>query len=82
MSAPDLAKRLDVSKESVYGWEANDTTPRDPMLDRIAEALRVTAAWIKYGVTEAREPGKSVIVPAQPSMTITGRGKKRRPGEA
>lgn len=64
---PDLAKLLGVSKESVYGWEADAATPRDPMLARIAKTLRVEDAWVKYGITSpaptATEADHPVVQP-------------------
>lgn len=78
----DLAEELGVGGATISRWEADQAIPRDAVLVDLAAFLGVTPAYLRYGVTETAEPRKSVKVAAQPSMTITGREKKRRPGEA
>jgi transcriptional regulator with XRE-family HTH domain len=55
--APELAKRLGVSSESVYNWESDATVPSEASMVKLAAILGVTPAYLRYGVTE---PGRAI----------------------
>jgi transcriptional regulator with XRE-family HTH domain len=47
---PEIAKRLGVSSESVYNWEGGSTIPGEANMAKLAALLRVTPAYLRYGV--------------------------------
>ena len=44
----DVAKAVGVTKSAVGQWEADDTTPRWPMIQKVAKALRTSPLYL-YG---------------------------------
>ena len=50
---PDLAPLVGVSAASVYNWENGTSVPGRANLERLAEVLGVSVAWLHYGVDGA-----------------------------
>jgi len=49
LSQADLAAHVDVSQPTVANWELGAHDPRRGVLEKVAEALGVSAHWLSYG---------------------------------
>lgn len=54
LSQAKLGDLVGVRSPTVFRWEKSDMRPEDETLDRLADALGVSAAWILYGIDEPR----------------------------
>lgn len=54
---PDLAKRAGITAASLYNWEADEAVPGEANLQRLCAVLRVTPAYLRYGVGEPTPSG-------------------------
>jgi phage repressor protein C with HTH and peptisase S24 domain len=50
-SQEELASILDVSRETIGRWEADDRAPKERLMSSIAQHYGVSAEWIRYGAT-------------------------------
>jgi transcriptional regulator with XRE-family HTH domain len=48
----ELARMVKVSKSTITRAEAGERQPSEDLIRRIAAALNVTPAWLRYGVAE------------------------------
>lgn len=62
MTQTDLAKRLDVSAQTVQQWAAGKTTPRSKRLEDVAAALRASPQWLLLGEGKAFAGGEHELV--------------------
>ena len=46
MSQKDLAHELDVNRATVQNWCANNTEPKQGMVNKIAQALTMTTSYL------------------------------------
>lgn len=46
---PDIAKRMGMTNNAVYAWEADESAPRGATLDKLAATLGVSTVWIQHG---------------------------------
>lgn len=53
LSQDALARALEVSKNTIFRWEAGEVTPRGTNLDRLAQVLGVTSDWLMRGQERA-----------------------------
>lgn len=56
----DMADAIGVSGAAVSRWESDQKRPRDEHLERLADFLGVTPAWLRYGV-EPKRPYRVVV---------------------
>lgn len=56
VGVPEVAAAVGVSAQSVYYWEADEKSPREDVLAKLAAFLRVTPAYLRYGVGKVRVP--------------------------
>jgi transcriptional regulator with XRE-family HTH domain len=49
MSLESVADKLGVSFQSVQQWEAGNTSPRRKRMEKLAEVLQTTPAWLQFG---------------------------------
>ena len=52
LSVADVAKTLDVTRQTVYNWEETGEI-RENSLDDLCGVLKEAKAWIRYGVKES-----------------------------
>lgn len=55
--APDLAKLVGVSAESVYNWESGETKLSPKNRDKLAVVLGVPPEYIEFGIVRSRPRG-------------------------
>lgn len=53
----DLARAVGATSASISEWEADKKVPREASLVRLAKALGVTPAYLRYGEGSALPPG-------------------------
>ena len=76
LSCAEIAKMLDVSPQSVYGWEAG-AVPKPDRLERLAEILAVPLRWLVYGDGECRSyraNGDGIVIPMLDVNASAGSG--------
>ena len=56
VSPSDVAEALGVSPATVYRWESDEKSPREEALAKLAKFLKVTPAYLRYGVVESETP--------------------------
>lgn len=87
--AEDLARDVGVDPGTVSRWERDERSPREAALQRIADVLGVTPAWLRYGQLprEAVQPevgGDSMrrvgSIERMPEPVIEQKPAKRRRG--
>lgn len=61
---PDLAKRVGVTAASLYNWEADEAVPGEVNLERLAQVLGVTPAYLRYGVGSVGLPSAPIFQPS------------------
>lgn len=74
VSPADLAKEVGVSAAAVYNWEGDEKAPNEKSLERLAEVLEVSRAYLRYGEG-----------PKQPELDLgitTGELREREQGKA
>lgn len=49
LSKSELARKLDVTPQSVYDWERGNTQPKSEKINALAEALSVSVQWLAFG---------------------------------
>ena len=71
LTGRELARAVGVTEQTVSAWRAKrgSTRPRDEHFARIAEALGVEEAWLRYGVGEA---SGTVLTGAPPPAPYRG----------
>ena len=52
ISQSELARKVGVTPQAVQKWEKAKTVPRGPTLQRLADALGVSPAYIQFGITD------------------------------
>ncbi len=58
ISQTDLAKRIGVSRRSIFDYENNNAMPRQKVLQRIAEELGVTVTYLTDPNEENQDAGR------------------------
>ncbi|MGE9269702.1 MAG: helix-turn-helix domain-containing protein [Verrucomicrobiales bacterium] len=58
LSQAELARRSGNAANSVYNWENGKGSPRQPKIERLAEALNVSVAFLQNGVPRNLEDHK------------------------
>lgn len=74
VSISQIAKQLDVSPQSVYGWETG-AMPKGDRLERLAEYLGVDLHWLAFGESSAvtiRDENGDLAVPLLDTLTVAG----------
>lgn len=75
ISQSELARKVGVTPQAVQKWEKAKTVPRGYTLERLASALRVSPAFIQFGITDA-VPGRLVAEDEKSDYVVTGCSKK------
>lgn len=58
LTQSELAKRLNVSQQTVSNWERAEFNPRPSMLGRLAEALGVPVSELSQPCSDSRQASK------------------------
>lgn len=70
VTVPDMAGRVGVTPATAYAWEADEKSPREPALDRLAAILGVSPAYLRYGVPI--QPGPTEPSPTEKAEFVNG----------
>ena len=73
-SQSELARKVGVTPQAVQKWEKAKTVPRGYTLQKLADALGVSPAFIQFGITEA-STGPLTVEDEKTEYLVNGRSK-------
>ena len=69
LSREELAERINVSRQTLYRWEADKTVPKTFKLNRLCEFFSVTPEFIIYGVEHEDKAVSSATAAKEPALS-------------
>lgn len=55
LTQPELGKLCNVTKQTIWGWESGEVTPRPPHIRKLAEVLGKSVADIREALQATKE---------------------------
>ncbi len=75
ISQSELARKIGVTPQAVQKWEKAKTVPRGSTLQKLADALGVSPAYIQFGISDP-VPAYPAVEQEKAEYTITPRSRK------
>ena len=76
ISQSELARKIGVTPQAVQKWEKAKTVPRGPTLQKLADVLGVSPAYIQFGITDA-VPDYPAVEQEKAEYIVTGRSRQK-----